>query len=475
MRPRTLAILAAIVAALAAFVLFYERDLPSTEERAARAKKVFRVEADEIAALEVVWNDATVRLERDAGATASGAATTAGDWRITAPFAARADQGLADRLAATLADLELVRRIEGGVRAELGLEPARGKVTWTSKDRRSGTLEVGGAVPASANVAAADGAGDPLVIADALVGDLERAPGDWRAKELVTATAEQVERVRLVPRAAEGGAPEVVLARRGTALAVEKPYADAADRDATETLIGALTGLRAERFLDAPLGAPHEPDTESALAAGPGRIEVALAGRTSPLVVEVGQESPTAGVRIVRVDGQAVEARTALAESLGRAAEAWRSPSWSSLETWGVERLRIDDEAGKLELLRSGGDWLRDGEKLGYAEPSELVHALTSARAESLRVGAEAAAIPADRPTLTAILAGGDGAEETLTLHAEQGGLVPARVSGRDVVLMLPAAAVERLRAALAAVRAAQPVPAAPLEALPAKSSAKPE
>jgi hypothetical protein len=473
MRPRTLAILAAVVAALAAFVLLYERDLPSTDERAARAKKVFRVEADEIAALEIVWNGATVRLERDPGAPDEGEAAAdalapAGGWRMTAPFAARADRGLADRLAATLADLERVRRIEGGARSELGLEPARGRVSWTSKDGRSGALEIGGAVPASSNVIAADGAGDPLVVAGALVTDLDRPPGDWRAKELVSATPAQVERVRLVPRTPIDGVPEVVLARRGTEMAVEKPFSDAADRDAAEALLGTLTGLRAERFLDE----PADPELERSLAAGPGRIELSLAGRTAPVVVEVGEEISPGGARRLRVDGQAAEARAGLADPLGRAPEAWRSRAVSSFEAWGVERLRIDDEAGKLELVRSGGDWLRDGAKLGYAEPSDLVHALTSARAESVRTGPEAAATPAGRPVLTAGIAGGDGQEETVTLYAAEDGLVPARVTGRDVVLLLPEAAVERLRAALAAVRAAEPVPSAPIEPAPADGEA---
>ena len=46
MRPRTLLVLAAVVAALAAWVFFHERELPSSDERRRLARRVFRLEPD---------------------------------------------------------------------------------------------------------------------------------------------------------------------------------------------------------------------------------------------------------------------------------------------------------------------------------------------------------------------------------------------------------------------------------------------
>ena len=40
MRPRTLLVLLALVVGIGAFVYFYERELPSSDERAERAKRV---------------------------------------------------------------------------------------------------------------------------------------------------------------------------------------------------------------------------------------------------------------------------------------------------------------------------------------------------------------------------------------------------------------------------------------------------
>ncbi len=48
MRPRTLLILLALVLGLGVFIWFYERELPSSEERAEQAKKVLAFEKDEV-------------------------------------------------------------------------------------------------------------------------------------------------------------------------------------------------------------------------------------------------------------------------------------------------------------------------------------------------------------------------------------------------------------------------------------------
>ncbi|KAB2959384.1 MAG: hypothetical protein F9K16_12475, partial [Thermoanaerobaculia bacterium] len=63
MRPRTVAILAPVVAALAAFVVFVERDLPSTDARRERAGQLVRLEPDEVTRLAITWQGAEVRLE----------------------------------------------------------------------------------------------------------------------------------------------------------------------------------------------------------------------------------------------------------------------------------------------------------------------------------------------------------------------------------------------------------------------------
>lgn len=51
MKPRSLIVLALVVAGLAAFIAFYERELPSSDERRERQDQVLDVDAAEVDAV----------------------------------------------------------------------------------------------------------------------------------------------------------------------------------------------------------------------------------------------------------------------------------------------------------------------------------------------------------------------------------------------------------------------------------------
>jgi len=471
-RPKTLLVLALVVAALAAFIAFFERDVPSTDERKANEKKVFRVEADDITGLAIDWSGGHVELERDAKTEpAKGEASAlppTREWRLTAPMTARGDRSLADKLAGSLSRLEIERQLDGAARADVGLEPPRGRVTWKSS-KAQGTLELGGDIPASSDlVAAVAGSDRLLVLAKSIVGDLDRAPGDWRAKEVLPGSRDDIERVRVVPA---GGGEEVVLAKKGDGFSIERPIADLADADSVDPLLSDLTSLKVETFLDAPLA----PEVEPGLAGGPGRIELSLKGKSDPFVVEIGSTVPGGDLRYVRAGGQTFEARTKLADAIGRAAGDWRSKRWSAFESWKIEHLKASDGVGAIDLARSAGDWLRDGKKIPYTEVGDLIYAVTSARADRLLAGAEAAAVPLEHPRLTLVFADANGGEETLTVGDERPDGVPARASGRQVVLLLPKKSVDDVLAKLAAVRAAKPIESAEELAPAADAAAQPK
>lgn len=458
MKPKTLLVLALLVGGLAAFIAFYERDLPSSDERRERAGRALPFDAGDLTRLEIEWEGRRVRFEREAAPAKESAATGVlgsppAAWRLVEPMAARADRGAVDRLAGDLARLEVERTLEGASRGDVGLEPPRGRVRWATAERE-GVLEIGGEVPASSNVVAASSSRPGLlVVAGTFLAELGKAPGEWRAREVLDATRDQIERITLAP----AGGERIVLVERGTGFAVEAPYSDLAERGGVDPLISDLVALRVASFVDPPLPA----EAEAALAAGPGRIEVGLEGRDAPFVLEVGAEAEPGGERFLRAGELVFRARTNLVEALTKDADAWRSTAWSSFDSFRVESLRAADAAGETALVRASGDWLRDGVKIPYTVAGDLLYAVTSAKGERLVTGAGAAALPAASPELTITLVDGNGVEEVLTLHPPAAdGLVPARVSGRDVALLLPAAKVEEIREGLGAVRTAEPVPA---------------
>ena len=485
MKPRAVLILAALVAALAAFIWFFERDLPSSEELAERSNRVLAVESDEVSAVEIEWAGETVRLERapapgagpedgteeDEAEEEPAAAGPSPEWRLVEPVAARADRAAVDGLLTALAGLDKRRTLEDAERSEVGLDPPRGRVTLVTPDGKR-TLEVGADVPASTNVLVAL-AGEPevWVTPRSFVAQLERRPGEWRSREVMAVTRDGIARVVL--RRAGAGEPVVLVRGGGDRFRLAEPIADLADADRVDELLSDLVTLRAQRFLDEP---GEEPPGPAALGLDPPRavIEVHLAGEgEEPLRVELGapvraaeaapgtaaDEEP-AGAVYARVGDQLFEAETGLDEAVARPAAEWRSPAWTGLRSYEVDRVAVT-EAGEPELVldREGVDWRRGEETVPYTVASDLLFALTEAAGEVAEAGEAAApAAASGEPILTVRLAPEAGEEETLTLYAERDGRFPARSSAREATLMLPAAEVAELRQAVAAARTAEPV-----------------
>ncbi len=445
MRPRTLLVLLVVVAALGAFIWFYERDLPSSDQRAELAKRVVRLEADEVSELLVVRGDERLRLERTAAA--GGEDDAEAEWWLREPLTGRADGYEVDRLVEQLATLEKDRTLDDYDAAELGLAEPRARVTLTTG---GGPVEllVGSRVPASSTmIVGVAGRQQAYVVADALWQQLTRPAGDWRNRDLGPSDRQSIQRATLT-----AGDRRLVLGRRGETFWVESPYSDRADKQAVDELLGALTGLRVEQFVDDPPADPAALGLEPPVAV----VEVVLEGQEQALRVELGgpsEDDPE--LRLARVEGQIFETRSRLAAAAERPAADWRELSWSALEVYHIDRLTVTEAAGESVLTRDGGDWLRDGTAIDYGPVSDFLYALAGVEAEAV-----GGAPPAGEPVLTLELAGAgeDAPAETLRLHAPLAdGRSPATVEGRDTVLLLPAGTVSDLQVKLEELRQAEP------------------
>jgi hypothetical protein len=489
-KPRTLLVLLVLVAGLGAFIWFYERELPGSEERAEQAKRVFRgLEADEVAALVVEHGGERVRLERvpapDAGDEEAedgedGAGEDGEDgedaaepfplpepepeWRIAEPAAlagARADRFAVDRLLDSLTTLEKSRTLEDADRAEAGLDEPRARVTIVREGGEETTLEIGAEVPASTSaLAALAGAPEVYVVGGGIVHDLDRAPGDWRDREILAVRRDEIERLTLAP----AGGERIVLARRGgEEYWLDEPLVDRADATAVDQLVTDLGAVRAREFVDA----PGEDLAAYGLDAPRGAIEIA-AGGGEPLRLEIGGEAGGMGW-YGRAGGQVFAADGQLPEALAKAPADWQSRALSARRLYQIDRVDVvAPGAEPLVLEREGPDWKRGGEAIPYTPVSDFLFAVTDARAERLaRRDAARAVGDLGAPALTITLAGGAEGEgdaaagsETITLYPPAaGGEVPAAVTGRDFALYLAPAAAETLRQSLERLREAEPLP----------------
>ncbi len=484
MKPRTLLVLLALVAGLGAFVWFYEREQPGSEQREKLAKRVLGVEREEVARLELRSGERTVELVRthqadesadagegEAGAAAATGAETSGEdqdrWRLRQPIDFPADYWQVDALVRTLADLDWVRQLDEYDPKEVGLDSPRGRVVVELADGKRKELLIGSEVPGSGNlIVAVEGEPGASVVAGSLWESVEKDAAAWRDQDLFAPEREDVVAMTL-----EHGTPEapstVRLTRAGEDFELSAPIHDQADADGVNALIRELTGLRAAEFLDSP------PPLESIGLAPPrARLTVELASG-EPFVLLWGARKEGSQESYAKTGDLVVTTAAALDEPLERAVPDWRSKDWSSMPVFEVDRVTVADAQGTLELTRTEGSWKRGEDAIEYGPVSDFLYAIDDAKAERIADPAEAAAIGQPEITVTfGALAEADqgkspptGASpvapaktERLELYAATAeNLVPVRTDGREAVLLLKRETRDQIAAKLQAVRAAKP------------------
>ena len=491
MKPRTLLVLTLVVAALAAFVWFYERKLPTSDEAKAEEKKVLAgVKADAVREVSIVRGATTVRIVREGKPPAeeekkasddeeTPVSSPASDWRLASPLQARADRSAVEGLLASVLGLEKARTLEKVDRKEFGLAPPAALVTVVTADGKR-TLEVGRELPGTDQRAVAV-AGEPAVhaVSGSFWSDLTKPAGDWRSRELFAGTRDDVERVSL-----QTGGGRIVLARRGDEPWLEAPIADRADRERFDELVDALTTLNATEFVDQPPPAAQlglEPPRTVVevvrkghakpfrLVLGAPTAEPAAAPTPEPTPTDSSGGTPTkASTRYARADGQLVTINaSALDESVARPPQEWRSRGWTTFAVYDVDKIEVKDGHGALTLTRDEGDWKRGKDKIFYGTVSDFLAAVTDGKAEKLLDPSAAAGLAAGPPAVTITLTGSGGKSQTLTLwpgrvEGPAGPGAPARSSGRDVLLLMPAGLPADLAEKLAAVRKAEPLKETP-------------
>ena len=225
-------------------------------------------------------------------------------------------------------------------------------------------------------------------------------------------------------------------------------------------LLSDLTGLTADRFLDGP-------QNLAALGLNPpkGAVDVVFSDGTPPARVELGnavtgpaapEGQPAGELAYGKVGDTVFQLRTRLGESVRRAPIDWRALQLSVFEVHDVDSATVRDDRTAMPLTRSGTDWKRGDTLISYLPVSDLLFAVTGARAQRVLAPAEAQGLT--RPLLTFELHGKELGDETLTLYPPIKDGVPARVSGRDVVLLLPADTLQQIQTKLKGVREAKPV-----------------
>src|SRR5262245_825668 len=466
MNPRNTGILALVVAALGAFVWFYEvQGAEQRKEAEAAGKRIFAgLKADQISWIELRTDDGSnARLERkDAG------------WTLVAPLAFPADRFAADGVASALADLQAEASYDTpeplpnyGLEGEPNVRFGAGEKTLA--------LRVGKSAPVGGNVYVTDAdAKKVFAVASWHTNAFKKTVKQLREARVLDFDRAKVNGV--VISSADG---RVVLAKGDGGWTITEPVAAKADHDGVEGLLSDLQYLRADEFLDQPAS-----DAALGLDAPWLVIELKLEGEAVPRRVAVG--AVHADKRVVRGgDGPVFEIATSRLDALPRKLSAYRFKELSHFAMDAAARfeLRFQPKAGEPLVVTgtAGKDgWTTAPEAMQPGKASRLVSELADLRADDVMADAlgdaERAGLGLAPPRATLRVLGkpneghadGPVLAEVLLGDANPEHGIPAMRGGEPAVYWLRAGASEQLPVGLDAwhqsfetKEASKPAPAA--------------
>lgn len=453
MRLGRLIALAVVVLALGAYIVLVERHAPTTDEKKDRQDKVFpTLTQEQVTAMTVEGPAGRFVLSRQSG-----------EWRLEEPLADAADESAVNSVLSSLINLRAERTLPIGEvnLADYGLAPP--PLTVTLVDDKGGTfvLKFGVDLPLGATRAALTG-GEKVVLVSKWVGsELERDLSRWRSSELVRVLSSDV--ASLSVRTADG---HVALASAGGSWTLTEPFADLADEERVQGVIGDLNAARIREFLDepgdlAPLGL-EEPRITVTVVRRNDRPPLQLAFGAERDVDNTRQVACRRGERVFWVDASASARLSGLATD-------WRSPKLVALQPWAAESLRLARGGESVELRRQDGVWKATGQEVDFGAVSRRLTVLSE-----LKVIAFDRPQPAGEPAGSVqVTTSGDGEIAVTFYGGSDAGESLAVVGGRKGVLSVDAARVAELLEDPAALTRPTPTPVPAETATPQGATGK--
>jgi hypothetical protein len=440
MRLGRLIALAVVVVGLGAYIYFYERHQPTTEERAERADKVLPdLQQDKVTKVEITNSHGHFVLSKEKN-----------DWKLVTPIADDANSGAVTGLLSTLANLKSERTLEAkDVKlAEYGLDKPKLVATLESEGGKTVTVRLGGELPLG-NTRAAETTGDKVFIVSKWVAsDIDRDLSGWRSTDLAHVMSSDVASLTV-----RGPSGRVALAHAGGAWTMTEPFPDLADRDRAEDLVGDINNAKIKEFVDTP-------PALSSLGLAPAKIEVTIVRKDGgPIQLAFGDEREKDKVKEVACKrGDRVFWVEPSAITHAEAAPAlWRSKKLVALDTWNANGFEIDAGKTKVVLERKDGAWKANGVEVDGGAVSRRLEDLAELEVQSFDVPKPAGA---EMAKVTVKAESGPEVRATFYPGATPNEAV-ASIPGRTGLMLVDGAKVAQLLADPAALAKPKPTPAA--------------
>ena len=448
MNPRKLLILTGVVLALFAFIIFFERRMPTTEERQRKGPLHWELPADRVDSVRLERQDSAVELKK----------TDTGAWRVVKPESYPADALQAMDLVKELASLKRAGGSTDGAQAEpYGLKQpsAKATFTWTEDSaplkKKTRTVEFGIEIPGGQNVAAARVAGTEAVIfvPSSVLAVVKKNVNDFKSHEVFGGSAADVAMIDI-----ERGRGHLVLAKKGATWWLQQPVSDLADSAVVTRLAGDLVGLRVLDFVGSA-------DKEN----------LATQGLNPPLsrvsLVDAKGVRSTADFGATRSDNNSLYARremqvltvpNTIVDELSREVDAFREPHLVSPDRSTVSGLEGQFGETRLALVKSGAGWTAAGKTVPGPAAEDVLSAVLDFKSKSFLDDSDVATLPAMTPVATIRVTSASEPWEIklYPVKNEFNAVVTRRPGG----FLVPGDALTRVEGAFRKALSSQPTPA---------------
>ena len=449
MTTRRLAILTATVVLLFAFIFFFERHQPTTEERIEKGDILWDMNEGELGKISVARGAETLEFTRDADDS----------WRMTKPDTYPADASLMSSLVFDLARPQRIgETTEGGSGPDYGLMKPRVVVTVASKPvkgttPKSHTLSIGSDVPGTDTVAArVQGENRIVFVRSSVAADLLKPAESFWSRRIFTGASADAAKLSIAR-----GRGQMEFEKRKGAWWVTRPVADLADATTLDRLVGNLLGENAIEFLKV-----ADPDLP-----GDG-----LQPPIFTVTLTVGKKAQTLEIGASRADGKSVYARangktfsieSSVTEELSKEADAYRETKLVRFENADVKGFAFTAEGKTRTITHDGPDWLEGGKTLPAAGVEDVLTAVAALDSKDFLSSAEVQKAEANPESASLQIDLKSGDSWKMSFRPCENGRLCAKVSGRPALLAVDAGDFDRVTSALKKLApAASPAPARP-------------
>lgn len=358
--PRTILMLVVLLG-LGAYVYFVE--LPKAKQEAEKPT-ILTFEKEAVDTLTLIYPEREIRLQQ----------TAAGEWDITAPIQAKADDTAVNNMLTTIVDEEVTRSLTPEEPVDLALYGlAQPLVVLRIALQDSTTLpkvSIGKDTPVGFS-AYVQKEGDPQLH---LTRQAFRLGLTKEVKELRDKTVLPFERDSVTRIAINTAETSIVLGKTDDGWTFENRTSHAVDTTAVQTYLSTLEGMRAEDFVEQPLL------DLSAFGLDPAQLTVSLhlgedAKRTLSVGDEKSVEAGTTQRYLKRADGETLYlVRTGLLKDLSKSVTDFRDKSVISIPEGKITQVVVTREGREGFTLSRGEEntWEIDRKSEGTLKTATL-------------------------------------------------------------------------------------------------------